>query len=234
MAGGIDWFRWHHGSVTDPKLGLIARRSGTSVAAVIAFWAYLLEAASMASDRGNPGTPDFEATDFALGLDEGISQRIYLHMSERGLIADGRIAAWEKRQPKRERDDDSSTDRVRAFRERQVASRNADETPRNADETSGTPRGEESREEESSSGLRPEARKRAARKCPESFIVSSSLKAWASEKAQGVCLEAETEKFKDYTFKNPMTDWDGAWRNWMRRAAERVTPDDSKAKERFL
>lgn len=24
MAGGIDWFRWHHGSVTDPKLQLVA------------------------------------------------------------------------------------------------------------------------------------------------------------------------------------------------------------------
>ncbi len=25
MAGGIDWFRWHHGSVTDPKFQLIAK-----------------------------------------------------------------------------------------------------------------------------------------------------------------------------------------------------------------
>ena len=24
MAGCIDWFRWHHGSVTDPKFKLIA------------------------------------------------------------------------------------------------------------------------------------------------------------------------------------------------------------------
>ena len=27
MAGGIDWFRWHHGSVTDPKFQLVARKS---------------------------------------------------------------------------------------------------------------------------------------------------------------------------------------------------------------
>lgn len=31
----------------------------------------------------------------------------------------GRIAAWEKRQPKRERTDDSSSERVRAFRDGQ-------------------------------------------------------------------------------------------------------------------
>ena len=42
----MHWFRWHHGLVTDPKLGLIARKADTSMAEVIAVWACLLEAAS--------------------------------------------------------------------------------------------------------------------------------------------------------------------------------------------
>ncbi len=43
MAGGIDWFRWHHGSVTDPKFQLIAKKAGGRVGDVIAVWAALLE-----------------------------------------------------------------------------------------------------------------------------------------------------------------------------------------------
>lgn len=160
MAGGIDWFRWHHGCVTDPKFQLVARKAGASVAEVVAVWACLLEAASQADERGNPGTPDFEALDCALGTEEGRCEAIYTRMCERGLIADdGRVVAWERRQPKREREDDSSTERVRAFRERQRQSAQG-----NATERQETPRGEESREEETSS-LRSEgrpARKRAS------------------------------------------------------------------------
>jgi len=64
----MDWFRWHHGSVTDPKFQLIARKSGCSVAEVIGFWAMLLESASMNEVRGCTGYLDFEAIDCALGL----------------------------------------------------------------------------------------------------------------------------------------------------------------------
>lgn len=144
MAGGIDWFRWHHGSVNDPKFQLVAKKAGASVGEVIAVWACLLEAASLSSPRGNPGDIDLEALDCSLGFEDGKCARIYARMTERGLIAeDGRVASWDKRQPKRERDDDSSTERVRAFRERE-----RHETPRNASDGTGTPRGEESREEE--------------------------------------------------------------------------------------
>lgn len=144
---GMDWFRWHHGSVTDPKFQLVARKTKSRVADVIAVWAFLLEAASQAEERGNPGQQDFEAIDCALGLDDGQAQAIHGAMVDRGVVvADGRIAAWEKRQPKREREDDKSTERVKAFREkkRQETASNASETPCNA-----MKRLEESREEKS-------------------------------------------------------------------------------------
>lgn len=153
MANGIDWFRWHHGTVNDPKFQLVARKSGSTVAEVIAVWACLLEAASAADERGNPGEIDFEALDCALGLSDGRTQAIYSAMNDRAMVNQdtGRLAAWEKRQPKRERmDDDKSTDRVRAYRQRQGSAGNAnkeDETPRNAMERQETPREEKSREE---------------------------------------------------------------------------------------
>jgi hypothetical protein len=144
VAGGIDWFRWHHGSVNDQKFQLVAKKAGASVADVIAVWACLLEAASMADERGNPGEPDHEAIDCALGLPDGRASAIYAQMRSRELIAqDGRLVAWSKRQPKREREDDNSTERVKAFRDRQ-----RQETPRNATERQETPREEKSREEE--------------------------------------------------------------------------------------
>lgn len=162
MAGGIDWFRWHHGSVNDPKFGLVAKRAGASVAEVIATWACLLEQASAADDRGNPGAPDFEAIDFGLGMDDGTASRIYDCMCDRAMIdaETGRISAWEKRQPKRE--DSTAADRKRRQRERGRGPQEADVTSdasRNvtqchADVTQCHDRGEESREEKNSLSLR--------------------------------------------------------------------------------
>jgi hypothetical protein len=67
MANGIDWFRWHHGSVNDPKFGLVARKAAARVGDVIAVWALILEQASANTERGLFGAIDCEATDFLLG-----------------------------------------------------------------------------------------------------------------------------------------------------------------------
>lgn len=121
MAGGIDWFRWHHGTVTDAKFQLVARRAGASVAEVIAVWATVLEQASAAEDRGAPGLPDFEALDCALGMADGRAEGIYAAMVARRLVTDaGAVTAWHKRQPKREREDDGAAERQRAKRARDV------------------------------------------------------------------------------------------------------------------
>jgi hypothetical protein len=158
---GMDWFRWHHGSVTDPKFQLVAKKAGARPSDVIAVWACLLEEASQAEDRGNPGTIDFESIDCLLGLEDGAARRIYDRMTERGLFADGgRVEAWERRQPKREREDDNAAERKRRQRAKESdQSGTPAVTPSHAksrqaqpeDDTSHqkTPRGEESREESS-------------------------------------------------------------------------------------
>lgn len=142
MAGGIDWFRWHHGSVTDPKFQLVARRSGASLPEVLAVWTYLLEKASAADFRGCFGEIDAEAVDCLFGLSDGATEAILGAMVDRKLIADEYIVAWDKRQPKRERPEDNSADRVRAFREKQRQSEQCNATERHE-----TPRGEKRREE---------------------------------------------------------------------------------------
>jgi len=121
MAGGIDWFRWHHGTVNDPKFRLVARRAGARVGDVIALWGLLLEQASANTDRGHPGAVDWESVDLALDLPDGGTQAIFSAMVDRKLIdADtGRIVRWEARQPKRE--DSTAAERKRAQRERDAA-----------------------------------------------------------------------------------------------------------------
>ena len=152
MAGGMDWFRWHHGSVTDPKFQLVARKAEASLPDVLAVWVYVLEAASQSSDRGAFGTLDCEALDLLFGFSDGRTTKILDAMSVRGLLVAGRVAAWAKRQPKRERDGDLSTERVQAFRHRK-----RQETPQNTTPSQETPRGEEKRRDEKTPPSPPHA-----------------------------------------------------------------------------
>jgi len=155
VAGGIDWFRWHHGSVTDPKFQLVARKAGVGLPDVIAVWAFVLEKASASEERGSFGDLDHEAIDCLFGMDDGKTLAILEQMEVRGLVADGCICAWEKRQPKREREDDTAAERKRRQRERDAnqshdtpsAADQSHVTPCHATSHQKTPRGEERREE---------------------------------------------------------------------------------------
>lgn len=149
MASGIDWFRWHHGSVTDPKFQLVARKSGVSLPDVLAVWAYLLEKASASDFRGCFGEVDCESVDFLFGFDDGTTDLILGEMVSRKLIADEYIVAWEKRQPKRERDDSTAAERKQKQRDLASVGVVFEVTPCHAMSHQVTPREEERREEES-------------------------------------------------------------------------------------
>lgn len=224
MAGGIDWFRWHHGSVTDPKFQLVARRSGASLTDVLAVWAYLLEKASAAEFRGCFGEIDGEAVDCLFGFDDGTTNAILGQMVERSLISDDYVVAWDKRQPKRERDGDNSTERVRAFRQKQ-----SHETPCNAKKRQETPREEKSREEErreeskASAPPVPAAPARSPKRAsalPADFEPNENAHSLAASLA--LDLTVELAKFRDYYAMTGKTgkDWQAGFRNWLTKAAE--------------
>lgn len=113
----MEWLRWYHGACSDAKWPLIAKRSGTCVGVVVSVWAALLEQASQDEERGSIEGWDPETYDVLYGYEDGTCEAVLKAMTEKGLIVDGCIAAWQKRQPKRERDD-LSTERVRRFREK--------------------------------------------------------------------------------------------------------------------
>ena len=147
MASGIDWFRWHHGSVTDPKFQLVAKKANVRFGDVIAIWAFILEIASADSDRGAIGQIDFETLDYMLGAEEGTSVRILDAMTARGLIVGNRVGSWDKRQPKREREDSNAADRKSKQRDLASVVPVFDVTPSHAKSHQVTPREEKRREE---------------------------------------------------------------------------------------
>lgn len=211
MAGGMEWFRWHHGSTNDPKFGLIAKKAGSSVAEVIAVWASFLESASVSDQRGYVGEVDFESLDFGLGLDDGLSKRIHALMCERGLIdaETGFVSSWEKRQVKRERDGDNSTERSRAFRQRQrhATPKNNDATPCNTMQRQETPRGEERRREEiNTSSSNPEGFDSFWQVYPKKVGKPAAEKAFKAAKLNGhlpeVLADIELKKESEAWTKN--------------------------------
>lgn len=114
------WFRFYEETANDPKFAFIARKTGHPVAYALAVWTMILSRASAAEDRGNASGFDCESADAALGIPDGAAQEIYNAMLYKGMILDnGRVANWEKRQPKKE--DNNSTQRSKDCRERQKA-----------------------------------------------------------------------------------------------------------------
>lgn len=226
MAGGIDWFRWHHGSVTDPKFQLVARKAGARLSDVLAIWAYVLEHASAADVRGEFGDLDAEAIDCLFGFDDGLTASVLVQMGVRGLVCDGVVSSWVKRQPKREREGDSSTERSRAFRQKQrhATPESEDATPCNTTQRQETPREEESREEliDAAQGA---ANKRGSR-LPQDWQLPkawgewtlSEFKTWTPD-----VVRIEADKFRDFWCSKAgreaaKLDWQATWRNWCRNA----------------
>lgn len=121
----MDWLRWWHGTVTDPKFQRVARMSGASVGEVLAVWACLLECASAIPEcdvsvterdasrddcdasvtsvahvsRGDVTSFDCDDHDVLLGFDDGKVAAVVAALTDRGLIVGGRLASWDERQP---------------------------------------------------------------------------------------------------------------------------------------
>ena len=120
----MNWFRWYHGTISDPKIALISKKSKQSRSTVIAVWAALLEQASQAEDRGDVSGFDAETIAVALDIEDDDLGSILTAMMTKGMIQDQRITSWSKRQPQRE---DGAAERAKAWRERKRTQANADE-----------------------------------------------------------------------------------------------------------
>ena len=113
----MEWLKWFVGATTDPKFAVIARRSKQNMASVIAVWAMLLERAGQADERGEVEGFDCEGADIVLGLEDGAACSILQAMQDKGLIANGCITNWDKRQ--RREEPEAVKERKRLQRERE-------------------------------------------------------------------------------------------------------------------
>jgi hypothetical protein len=140
----MDWWRAYHGLPNDPKLALVALVTPCNAKKheVTAVWVTLLDLASQNTPRGSIDGADSEQIGWTLEMEPARVDAIIETMRKKRLIVGNSIKAWDKRQPKREREDNSN-DRVKAFRDRQKQHQNETVTPCNAQR-----RGEERRVEE--------------------------------------------------------------------------------------
>jgi hypothetical protein len=111
------WFRSWHGAPTDPKWLVVARRAQVAPGMVSAvFWA-LMDYASQHTDRGSVEDFDVETYAAFTGWEESEIDAVLDAMRSKGIITpDDRLAAWDKRQPKKE--DPTATERQQRKRER--------------------------------------------------------------------------------------------------------------------
>jgi hypothetical protein len=154
------WYRAYEGTVTDAKLAEAAMVADVSRAVSIAAWHCLLESAAAVNNCGS-----YEATPRRVSIilcePTAAVEALFAAYAEIGLIEDGVILSWKKRQ----HESDSSTERTRKWREKKAQEtakcdgRNGDETSRDAPETE-TETEVESSNEDTASGdalsLRPE------------------------------------------------------------------------------
>lgn len=204
----MDWLRWHAGTVTDPKWRAVAADSGQPVHAVIAVWALMLETASTASERGT--LEGWRDRVVAVALDISTEAVEAIRMAMQGLVLEGdRLTGWERRNPKRE---DGSAERARAWRERQKEQQTqptADERNRPLDKR----REDKIRKETTTTtALRP------SKRVSKQWQPKDEHRSLAQELAVG--FDSELALFRDHEFKDPRSDWDAGFRNWLRRAAE--------------
>lgn len=140
------WFRWYHGTVSDPKLAAIAKRTGVPKPFVLALWAAVLENASGAKTRGQLTVTDEELA-VLVDCDTSVADTVLKEFRSRKLIKGNKVTAFEVRNPKR----DDSYDRVKKYREKKRVTETPVTRDSHASETRETgkeeSRGDENREE---------------------------------------------------------------------------------------
>lgn len=229
----MEWYRAYHGACSDAKWPIVARKAKVSVGVVVSVWFALLESASQASERGSVENFDPETVDALYGYEDGTTAAVFSVMLEKGLICDGRICAWDKRQPKREREDNSAA-RVRQFREKQrretqteatEAQDSASVTPCNASVTPPEQNREEQTREEinNTPPIPPKGEEREKHSQRFTPPTPDEVQQYCDERRNGIIGSEFCDFYaaKGWMIgKSRMKDWKAAIRTWERKRQE--------------
>lgn len=217
------WYRAYEGTTKDDKLAEAAIIAGTSKSVVIASWHALLESAASAQAGGAyETTPRRIAA--VLGEPATVIEAVVAAFEEIGLINEGRISAWQRRQF----ESDTSTERSRKHRE---AKRNGHATLQQHDAT--PPDTETDTEiEQENRNLPVSAKEPAGPKSGRGSRLSAEYQLPEPDSAYaaqiGVPAEhiaKQFERFRDFWIAKAgkdgvKLDWSATWRNWIRKFAD--------------
>lgn len=158
----MEWLRLYHEFSRDSKWLAVARIAGVPTPLVVSVTVDLLIEASRAKDRGAVHGFDPDELSAYLSVPSEQVQAVLDALVSKGwLTADGRIASWDRRQPKREEAEAggalSSAERSRRHRKRQRDAAGRDATPGDDAGRPGTTRDapEEEGEEEGETSKQP-------------------------------------------------------------------------------
>jgi len=128
-----EWFRFYHGTCSNPKIRLVAAMTGAKLTEVLMTWMCVLSYASQADPRGSLTglNPRHVAVDFlfpeqlrdavVFGAQVERITAILQAMRDEGLITGETVTNWAKRQY--EGADETATERKRNQRERERRAR---------------------------------------------------------------------------------------------------------------
>jgi hypothetical protein len=221
----VDWFRMYGEFATDPKVQMLSEAMQRRLVML-----FCLECSN--------GIETFHVTEretsiaFALRVsDEEIALTKTVFLAKGFINNDWTLRNWSTRQY----ESDSSTARVKAWREKKKAqsqqgetlqkrSSNAPEQNRTdtEDKTPFSPPTPKNDEPTADPETPAEPKPKRKTRLPEPFNVSGDMRKWALERATAVHLVNETEKFVNYWRGNGGTkaDWIATWRTWMLKAQE--------------
>jgi len=117
------WWRSWHGAPMDHKWFVIAARTGIKPGIVSAIAWALFDYASQQDERGTVDGFDVETYSVYSGFSEDEITSVIQAMTDKEIIVDGKLAKWDKRQPKSE----SEIERNREYRKKQAVAKSITE-----------------------------------------------------------------------------------------------------------
>ncbi|QHF45849.1 hypothetical protein PspS35_19380 [Pseudomonas sp. S35] len=222
----MDWFRMYGEFATDPKVQMMSEAMQRRLVML-----FCLECSN--------GIETFHVTEratsiaFALRVsDEVLAETKVVFLAKGFINDDWTLRNWSTRQY----ESDSSTARVKAWRDKkkqqaqqgetlQKRSSNAPEQNRTDTEQNKNPLNPPAAENEKpDADPKPPTDPKPKRKSrlPEPFNLTGDMRKWAAERTPAVNLVNETEKFVNYWRGSGGTkaDWPATWRTWFLKAQD--------------
>ena len=217
------WLRWYVGTVEDAKFRAVARLSRVTVRDVIALWAFILEDAGNLDHRG-VCERDEDFMSATLDFENGVVEGILAAMESTGMISIGHGAITVCNFSKRQFESDHDPTAAERQRNKRVRDKSDKGVTNKAVTRDSRPTDTDT--ERKKEDAKASSKEKRGSRLPDGFEPDQSC----HELAERLLLSTQEsqlafEEFCDHFRKvsgqrGVMLDWQAAFRNWLRKAAE--------------